>query len=102
MQGWRDFYISKHREVASCVSSVIELCSQNGSLEVRNHLKAIHILSSMNLSFKDVQMFLLARKHGVLLNLIGLQYSLVVLRIQPDHVCRKYFRALKYPIIRWA
>ncbi|XP_020275633.1 uncharacterized protein LOC109850120 [Asparagus officinalis] len=85
-QGWKRFYISKHKKLARCASVVIKFvedCTQNESLEVGNYLKAINDLRSIELGFKDVQMFLLARKHNVVLNLIGLHYCVYFLGISP-------------------
>ena len=64
------------------VINFVEQCTQNeSSLEVGYYLKAITDLRSIELGFKDVQMFMLGRKHSVLLNLIGLHYSIYFLGI---------------------
>ncbi|XP_038988716.1 uncharacterized protein LOC113463024 isoform X3 [Phoenix dactylifera] len=78
-QKWRVLYINKHRQIASAVSTVIKFvqqCSQNESLEVGYYLKAVADLGLLELGFEDVQLFLFARKQNVLLNLIGLHYSI--------------------------
>lgn len=88
-QGWKSLYISKHTNFVRGVSIVIqyvEKCGNHGSLEVGYYLKAMKDLSSMELGFKDVQMILLARKHSVLLNLIGLHYCLCFLGASPNDV----------------
>lgn len=88
-QGWRPFYIDMHKRMSGCASVVInsvEQCTSNESLEVRNYLKAVADLRSMDLGFKDIQLFLLAEKHSVLLNLIGLHYSIFCLGISPNDV----------------
>ncbi|KAK1315677.1 hypothetical protein QJS10_CPA05g00513 [Acorus calamus] len=77
-EGWRSIYIRQHREMAVKANALIEfvnLCSQNGSLEVGDYLKAVEYLCSLETGFKDVVMFLFSTKVGVLLNLIGLHYS---------------------------
>lgn len=77
-------YINKHREMASAVSTVIkfvERSSQNESLEVGYYLKAIADLALLELGFEDVQLFLFAIKQNVLLNLIGLHYSIFWLAV---------------------
>lgn len=66
------------------VTEFVERCVKNESLEAGNYLKAINDLRSMELGFKDVRMFLLTRKHGVLLNLIGLHYCIVFLGTSPE------------------
>jgi hypothetical protein len=58
------------------VAKFVELCSQTESLEVRDYLKAIEEVSSTQLGFKDVQMFLFKPKCNVLLNLVGLHYCI--------------------------
>lgn len=63
------------------VIQFVDQCTNNESLEVGSYLKAVNDIRSMELGFKDVQMFLLARKHNVLLNLIGLHYSICFLGI---------------------
>ncbi|KAJ6821819.1 uncharacterized protein M6B38_130580 [Iris pallida] len=88
-QGWRSFYITTHKRLSGCASIVIKSVEQwtnNDSLEVGNYLKAVSDLRSMDLGFKDVQLFLLAKKHSVLLNLIGLHYSIFCLGISPNDV----------------
>ena len=61
---------------ATAVAKFVELCSQTESLEVGDHLKAIEDLSTTQLGFKDVQMFLFKPKCNVLLNLVGLHYCI--------------------------
>ncbi|KAJ0979733.1 hypothetical protein J5N97_015207 [Dioscorea zingiberensis] len=88
-QGWRLFYIDNHRKMAPGLSSLIkfvEECSQNESLEVGYHLKALGELCSMEAGFKDVQLFLFARNNSMFLNLIGLHYSILSLKIPHDDV----------------
>lgn len=84
LQEWKALYVNKHRKVATAISGVVEFVgqwSQNESLEIGNHLKAICYLNSLKIGFKDVQFFLFTRKHTVLLNLIGLHYSIIWLEI---------------------
>ncbi|URE35260.1 F-box domain containing protein [Musa troglodytarum] len=83
-QGCKTFYINKHKKLASAVSDVIKSVlewSKSGSMEVGYYLKAISDLGSMELGFKDVQLFLFRREHNVLLNLIGLHYCIFSLDI---------------------
>ena len=63
------------------VIKYVEQCTQTESIEAGYCLKAITDLCSVELGFKDVQIFMLARKHSVLLNLIGLQYCICCLGI---------------------
>ncbi|KAG1371208.1 putative Chromatin-remodeling complex ATPase [Cocos nucifera] len=70
--------------MAGAVSTVIkfvEQSSQNESIEVGYYLKAIADLGLMELGFEDVQLFLFARRQNVLLNLIGLHYSIFWLAV---------------------
>nr|XP_009414191.2 PREDICTED: uncharacterized protein LOC103995348 [Musa acuminata subsp. malaccensis] len=88
-QGCKTFYINKHKKLASAVSDVIKSVlewSKSGSMEVGYYLKAISDLGSMELGFKDVQLFLFRREHNVLLNLIGLHYCIFSLDIPPVDV----------------
>ena len=66
---------------ASSVIKFVEECSQNESLEVGYYLRALRELCSMEVGFKDVQLFLFTRKSSALLNLIGLHYSILSLGI---------------------
>ncbi|KAG0452547.1 hypothetical protein HPP92_025211 [Vanilla planifolia] len=94
-QGWREFYIQKHQSISLLVSSISELleqCTQNGSLEVGYYLKLLNDLHSYKLGFKDVQTFVFSRKRSVLLNLVGLHYSLVWLQIEPSEVLEALHR----------
>nr|XP_010938713.1 uncharacterized protein LOC105057717 [Elaeis guineensis]XP_029124055.1 uncharacterized protein LOC105057717 [Elaeis guineensis] len=94
-QGWRVLYINKHRKMASAVTTVIKFVEQsslNESLEVGYYLKAIADLGSMELGFEDVQLFLFARKQNVLLNLIGLHYSIFWLAVPPKDVAEALHR----------
>lgn len=78
-QGWKCFYIKWHREMAQRAASVaqhIEQCSSGASLEIRDYLKAIEELNSMQLGFGDIQMFFFRPRVSVLLNLVGLHYSI--------------------------
>ncbi|XP_072982894.1 uncharacterized protein [Typha latifolia] len=90
-EGWKAFYINKHRTLAAAVSSVVAYvngCSQNESLEVGYYLKALGDLGLIKLGFRDVQFLLFSRRLNVLLNLIGLHYSIVCLGIPPNDVRR--------------
>ncbi|KAF6176658.1 hypothetical protein GIB67_034520 [Kingdonia uniflora] len=84
IMGWRSFYIRRHDEMASRAAVLIkfvESCSQSKSLEVHDYLRSIQILCSMDMVFKDIVMFLFASKQNVLLNLIGLHYSMFQLGV---------------------
>lgn len=78
-------YIKKHNEVAEKVAAVVKYVEESSyltSLEVGQHLNAIENLCAMKLSFADVKMFLFKSKLNVLINLVGLHYSLSWLRVQ--------------------
>lgn len=69
--------------VDSCLTNNIATRgSASESIEAGNYLKAMESLSSMNLGFVDVQMFLFKPDVNVLLNLIGLHYCLNWLEIE--------------------
>lgn len=58
-------YIDKHNEMdyrATVVLNFVEHCSSSESIEVGHYLSAIEGLCSMQLGFKDVQMFLFKPK----------------------------------------
>ncbi|KAL0905269.1 hypothetical protein M5K25_027461 [Dendrobium thyrsiflorum] len=96
VQGWREFYIYKHQSIARAVSAVkefVDLCTQNKSLEAGYYLKAVSDLHSYRLGFKDVQVFLFAKRCSVLLNLIGLHYCLIQLEITPSEVMEALCRS---------
>ncbi|KAH8499799.1 hypothetical protein H0E87_015154 [Populus deltoides] len=78
-----------HREKAGSAAEVVgfvEQCSLSESIDVGDYQKAIEDLSSMQLSFEDVQMFLFKPKLNVLLNLVGLHYCIFCLEMPADHV----------------
>lgn len=77
-------YINKHNEIAekaALVMNFVEDALAFESIEVGRYLKAIEFMKSMQFGFKDVQMFFLKRKHNVLLNLVGLHYSIIWLDV---------------------
>ncbi|KAM7277853.1 hypothetical protein ACFE04_004987 [Oxalis oulophora] len=77
--GWKHFYINRHTELgrkAAALVKFVEDSSQSDSIEVGEYLQAIEDLSSMQLGFKDVQMFLFKPVFNVLINLIGLHYCI--------------------------
>ncbi|KAB1214052.1 hypothetical protein CJ030_MR5G017315 [Morella rubra] len=88
-KGWRGFYIKRHREMegrAAAVTEFLERCSLTASLDVGDYLKAIEDLHTMQLGFKDVQMFLFNPKRNVLLNLVGLAYCIYWLGVPGEYV----------------
>ena len=85
MQGWRATYIHLHKQMASGAMTIVEYVKARAcydSLEVTEYQKAMALLISMGLQFSDVQIFLLAAKHSVLVNLLGMHYCLLQLKIQ--------------------
>ncbi|XP_048139992.1 uncharacterized protein LOC115753670 isoform X7 [Rhodamnia argentea] len=89
LEGWRDFYVKRHTEMAERAMSVVqhvEQCLFSDSLEIRDYLKAIELLNSMRLGFKDVEMFLFRAEVNVLLNLVGLHYCMHWLEVPAGHV----------------
>lgn len=77
-------YISKHIEMAgkaAMVTNFVERALAYESIEVGNYLKAIELLNSLELGFKDVQLFLLKPNLNVLLNLVGLHYCIIWLGV---------------------
>jgi len=71
--------MNRHQEMAGKASNIIkfvEQCSSSVSLEVRDYLKAIEELCSIQIGFKDVELFLFKPELNVLLNLIGLHYCI--------------------------
>ncbi|XP_010243590.1 PREDICTED: uncharacterized protein LOC104587608 isoform X1 [Nelumbo nucifera] len=105
-KGWRDFYIKRHNEMtgkATAIVNFVELCSPSKSIEVADYLKAIANLCLMKMEFEDVQMFLFT-KQNVLLNLIGLHYSIFWLQIEADSVTEALCRcdiAEQQVCVRW-
>ncbi|KAJ4956422.1 hypothetical protein NE237_013205 [Protea cynaroides] len=88
-KGWRVFYINRHFEMASRAATIakfVKQCSPSESLEVGDYLRAIEFLCSVEMGVRDVQMFLFASKHNVLLNLIGLHYSIFTLGVPAEYV----------------
>lgn len=95
LQVWKGVYMKWHREMANRASTVVEFvkkCSSHESLEVADYLKAVNILCSLQLGFKDVQLYIFTKENHVLLNLIGLHYSIFMLGVQVSlslsHACR--------------
>ncbi|EEF45484.1 conserved hypothetical protein [Ricinus communis] len=86
---WREIYIRTHKEMEGKATSVIvfvEHCSLSESLEVGEYYKAIEDLDSMQISFRDIQMFLFKPKLSVLLNLVGLHYCIFCLKVPAEHL----------------
>ncbi|XP_050219378.1 uncharacterized protein LOC126669855 [Mercurialis annua] len=86
---WREIYIKMHNEMESKATDVIEFvkhCSLSQSLEAGEYSKAIEYLNSMQLSFRDVQMFLLKPRLNVVTNLVGLHYCIFCLKVQAEHL----------------
>lgn len=89
IKGWRAEYIYVHKQMANGATSVIEHVKAHAchdSIEVAEYKKAMALLCSSGLEFQDVQMFLLSPKHSVLVNLLGLHYCLVHLKIEGKDV----------------
>ncbi|EXC03133.1 hypothetical protein L484_008465 [Morus notabilis] len=94
-QGWRDFYIERHNEMASRVMEAVGFVEQSSrceSLEVGDYLKAIEVLDAMKLGFKDVEMLLFNPKLNSLPNLVGVQYCISWLGVPAEYV----LQALQY------
>ncbi|CAK7333059.1 unnamed protein product [Dovyalis caffra] len=88
-KGWKEIYIRMHREKAGRAAEVVgfvEQCSLSESIDVAEYQQAIEDLSSMQLSFEDVQMFLFKPKFNVLLNLVGLHYCIFCLEMPAGQV----------------
>ncbi|GMH28442.1 hypothetical protein Nepgr_030285 [Nepenthes gracilis] len=86
---WRKLYIGRHNEMAGGAASVVnsvEQCSSSISLEVGDFLKAIKELCSLQLGFKDVELFLFKPELSALLNLIGLYYCIDWLEVPSDRI----------------
>ncbi|KAL8142807.1 hypothetical protein V2J09_015839 [Rumex salicifolius] len=66
--------------MSSKASSVVNLV-KTPSIEVRDYLKAIEDINSIQLSFKDVELFLFKPELNVVLNLLGLHYCINWLQI---------------------
>lgn len=84
-KGWRSEYIYVHKQMATGATSAIEYVKSRAcfdSMEVAEYQKAMVLLSSVGLEFQDVEMFLLMPKLSVLINLLGLHYCLVHLKIK--------------------
>lgn len=83
-QGWRRAYINQHKKLLEKVSAIthfVKDCSQNESIEISDYLKAVAFLGSAELGFEDVQIFLFSVNTNVLMNLIGVHYSIFHLQI---------------------
>ncbi|XP_024521845.1 uncharacterized protein LOC9661743 isoform X2 [Selaginella moellendorffii] len=86
-EDWRTSYAHRHLEMASLARAVIEFvrmyaCEE--SLEVANYLNALDLLCVRDIGFQDVLINLFSPTLSVLVNLIGLHYSLVHLKIQDE------------------
>ncbi|KAF8394518.1 hypothetical protein HHK36_020728 [Tetracentron sinense] len=89
VKGWRGFYLNRHNEMARKTAAVInfvEQCSPSKSLEVGDYKIAIRDLCSMQLGFKDVQMFLFKSNLNALHNLVGLHYCIYSLGVPVEYV----------------
>lgn len=83
-QGWKGVYIKQHKKLAEKVSTInhfVKDCSQNESIEISDYLKAVAFLGSAELGFEDVKLFLFTENTNVLMNLIGVHYSIFCLQI---------------------
>ncbi|KAK9084125.1 hypothetical protein Scep_030596 [Stephania cephalantha] len=87
--GWRSFYIKRHKEMADGANVVAKFVKRNSpteSLEVGDYLRLIEQLYTRGLGFKDVVMLLFASKENVLLNLVGVHYSIFLLGVPANLV----------------
>ncbi|KAJ4793139.1 F-box-like protein [Rhynchospora pubera] len=88
-QGWKAQYITSHMEMASKIS---DLLAFNYTWRMRNYLAvsqfsyAVNCLTSMKLTFEDVCSVLFSTKQSVITNLIGLQYSIIILGLENKDV----------------
>ncbi|KAJ1692155.1 hypothetical protein LUZ63_008853 [Rhynchospora breviuscula] len=88
-EGWKALYIESHKKIAQETSFVIHEIGQQAplnSLEVTSYLSAIKQLGALSLGFEDVCLFLFRPKLSVIVNLIGLHYSILYLHIPPKEV----------------
>ncbi|KAJ4802171.1 F-box-like protein [Rhynchospora pubera] len=88
-EGWKALYIESHKKIAQETSFAIHEIDQGAplnSLEVTRYLSAIKQLSTLSLGFEDVCLFLFRPKLSVVVNLIGLHYSILYLHIPPKEV----------------
>lgn len=88
-EGWREFYLKQHHELAIRTQPIVkfvEESSQLNSLEVNDYLKAIEEMSSIQLGFEDVQMLFFKPGLNVLLNLVGLHYCINYLQVPAAYV----------------
>ncbi|KAJ7532649.1 hypothetical protein O6H91_13G036700 [Diphasiastrum complanatum] len=84
-EGWRAAYVRLHFEMANSAKKVVEfvkMTARQESLEVADYHKAMDMLCATHIAFQDVIVNLLLPSHSVLINLIGLHYSLVHLGVQ--------------------
>ncbi|KAF3774860.1 hypothetical protein EJ110_NYTH52143 [Nymphaea thermarum] len=89
IQVWKGVYVKWHREMADRAATVVKFvtkCSSHESLEVGDYLKAVKILCDLQLGFKDVQLYIFTKENNVLLNLIGLHYSIFMLQVQTNDI----------------
>ncbi|KAK9146850.1 hypothetical protein Sjap_006753 [Stephania japonica] len=89
VEGWRCFYIKRHKEMADGANVVANFVKQNSptkSLEVGDYLRSIEQLYTRGLGFKDVVILLFASKESALLNLVGVHYSIFLLGVPADLV----------------
>ncbi|CAN1283914.1 hypothetical protein LINPERPRIM_LOCUS18485 [Linum perenne] len=82
-EGWKEFYVEKHGEMAGRAGAVVEIVNLScgtESMEVGDYLKAIRALTAMELTFGDVQMILFKPNLSVLINLVALHYCIFCLQ----------------------
>ncbi|KAH7373481.1 hypothetical protein KP509_17G058900 [Ceratopteris richardii] len=82
---WRSEYICLHKRMLIGATSVIDFIKGRAchdSMEVADYQKAMNLLSSTGLELQDVVTFLLLPKLSVLVNLLGLHYCLLHLKMK--------------------
>ncbi|KAH7373479.1 hypothetical protein KP509_17G058900 [Ceratopteris richardii] len=85
VKDWRSEYICLHKRMLIGATSVIDFIKGRAchdSMEVADYQKAMNLLSSTGLELQDVVTFLLLPKLSVLVNLLGLHYCLLHLKMK--------------------
>ncbi|KAJ3693051.1 hypothetical protein LUZ60_012146 [Juncus effusus] len=82
---WKDSYLSKEKSVAAKLSEYCRKWSVEEELNACYLEEAMTFLINLKLRFEDTCL-LFRRKHGILVNLLGLHYAFVFLRVSTNNL----------------
>ncbi|KAL8171417.1 hypothetical protein V2J09_023221 [Rumex salicifolius] len=85
---WKGFYAKRHKEIANASASVVSFINQStsesNSIDLRGYRKVYDQLALVQFGFNDIDSFLFDSEISIVLNLLGLHYSIKCLKVPPE------------------